>query len=61
MYTVYGNIKENIQDDKLEPNGRKVVTMTYIDANLLHDLTTGRAATGILHFVNGTPIEWFSK
>ena len=61
MYTVYGNVKENIPDDTLEPKGGKVVTTTYIDANLLHDLTTGRAATGILHFVNGTPIKWFSK
>ena len=35
--------------------------MTYEDANLYHDLVTGRAVTGILHFVNGTPVEWFSK
>ena len=32
-----------------------------MDANLYHDLVTGRAATGILHMVNGTPVEWFSK
>jgi hypothetical protein len=28
---------------------------------MMHDLTTGRSATGILHFLNQTPIEWFSK
>jgi hypothetical protein len=32
-----------------------------VDANLYHCLVTGRANTGILHFVNQTPIEWFSK
>jgi hypothetical protein len=28
----------------------------------MHDLTTGRTVTGILHLVNSTPAEeWFSK
>jgi hypothetical protein len=27
----------------------------------MHDLTTGRSCTGILHLVNQTPVEWFSK
>jgi len=26
-----------------------------------HDWTTGRAVTGTLDFLNGTPIDWFSK
>jgi hypothetical protein len=43
------------------PLGKPVVTTTYVDANLYHDLVTGRAVTGVLHLVNGTPIEWFSK
>ena len=32
-----------------------------MDANLLHCLATGRSVSGILHFLNQTPIEWFSK
>ena len=28
---------------------------------MIHDLTTGHSATGILHFLNQTPIDWFSK
>ena len=36
-------------------------SISYVDANLYHDYTNGRALTGILHFVNGTPIAWFSK
>jgi hypothetical protein len=26
-----------------------------------HDMITGRSVTGILDFVNGTPIDWFCK
>jgi hypothetical protein len=40
------------------------VTLThYVDANdLFHDIITGRSAvTGILHLVNKTPINWYSK
>jgi hypothetical protein len=33
----------------------------YVDANLMHDVATGRSVTGILHLVNKTPIEWYSK
>ena len=35
--------------------------MTYFDANLMHDVVAGCSATGILHFLNQTPWEWFSK
>ena len=28
---------------------------------LLHDVLTGRSVTACLHFVNATPIDWFSK
>ena len=60
-YSVYGNVKEGIPADAPEPLGRPVCTVTYVDANLHHCHTTGRALTGILHFVNGTPIDWIAK
>lgn len=41
--------------------GPEVVSVTYVDANLQYCLNTGSSATGILHLVNGTPIDWFSK
>ena len=31
------------------------------DTNLLHNLIMGRSATGLLHFLNQTPIDHFSK
>jgi hypothetical protein len=43
------------------PKGRVVRTTTYQDANLFHDLVTGRSITGILHMLNQTPTHWFSK
>jgi hypothetical protein len=40
----------------------KHVTLShYVDANLKHDVATGRSVTGILHLVNKSPIEWYSK
>jgi hypothetical protein len=33
----------------------------HVDANLMHDIATGRSVTGILHLVNKTTIEWYSK
>ena len=32
-----------------------------MDANLYHDLITGCSDTGILHLINQTPIDWFTK
>jgi hypothetical protein len=59
--TVYGNVKEDLPSDAPKPLGKMVVTTSYVDANLLHCLVTGRSVTGILHFLNGTPIDWYSK
>jgi hypothetical protein len=59
--SVYGKVSELIPDDIPPPLGKPVVFTHYFDANLMHDLLTGRSVTGILHFVNQTPMDWFSK
>ena len=61
MYTVYRDVKELIPQDILEPLGNHVVTISYVDANLFHDIITGRSVSGILHMLNKTPIDYFSK
>ena len=61
MYSVYGNCKEIIDKSNPRALGNSVTTTTFVDANLYHDLLTGRACSGILHLVNGTPGDWFSK
>ena len=59
--TVYGNVKEDVPEDAPEPLGKCIHLTSYVDANLMHDLITGRSVTGILHFLNKTPIEWYTK
>ena len=38
-----------------------VQTTHYVDANLHHDLATGKAVTAVLHFLNQTPIDAYTK
>ncbi len=60
-HTCYQGAKEEIPSDAPVPKGKAVVTTTYVDANLLHDLISGRSVTGIVHFLNGTVVDVFSK
>ena len=59
--TVYGRAHEVIPRDIPTLLGCPLVLTTYVDANLYHDMLTGRALMGMYHFVNGTPIDWFCK
>ena len=59
--TVYRAMEELLPDNAPEPLGKPVTLTHFVDANLMHDLSTGRSLTGILHLANKTPIEWFSK
>ena len=59
--SVCGEVRECLPTDAPPPKGKPVVSSTHKDANLLHCLMTGRAVSGILHFFNQTPIDWFSK
>ena len=61
MHTVYGSPTEELPNGMPPPKGKAVRTTTFKDANLMHDCVTGRSATGVLHFLNQTPIDWFSK
>ncbi len=59
--SVYGECTELVPDDANEPLGKPVTLTHYVDANLMHDITTGKSVTGILHLLNKTPIDWYSK
>ena len=39
--TVYGNVKEEIPKDIPKPLGKRVITTTFLDTNLLHNIVTG--------------------
>ncbi len=58
---VYGQVQEEIPSDVPTPLGEPVVTTTFFDANLMHDITTGKSVTAVLHFANTTPFDWYSK
>jgi hypothetical protein len=60
-HSVYGNSNKELPFNMPVPLGKAVCTTMFEDANILHDLTTVRSVTGILHLINQTPIAWFSK
>ena len=60
-YSIYGNVKELKPSDAPEPLGKRVTLTTYVDANLYHDMLTGRSVTGVLHLLNKMPAQWYSK
>jgi hypothetical protein len=59
--SIYGDCKEQVPEDAPRPLGKPVIMTTYVDANLCHDMTTGKSVTGVLHFLNKTPIDAFTK
>ena len=59
--SVYSGACEQIPHDIPEPLGKHVQTTHYVDANLHHDLATGKAVTAVLHFLNQTPIDAYTK
>ena len=60
---MYGKVVEEIPKDALDHLGNKVVTRstTFLDANLMHDVFSGRTVTATLHFFNITPGDWYSR
>lgn len=60
-YSIYGNVREDLPNDLPKALGKPVTLTHYVDANLYHDVMTGRSVTGILHLINKTPIDWYSK
>ena len=59
--SIYGEIREEIPEDAPRPLGNSVNFVHYVNANLYHDYITGRSVTGMIHCVNQTPIDWYSK
>ena len=52
--TVYEGAKEIVPEDAPEKRGNRVTVITFVDANLMHDIISGKSVTGILHFLNKT-------
>ena len=43
------------------PKGKPVTMTAFQDSSLYHCKLTGRAVTGIIHMINKTPFEWYTK
>ena len=52
---------EDIPEDAPKPKRKAVRLSTYVDANLMHCKVTGRSVTGIIHMINVTILDWFTK
>jgi hypothetical protein len=59
--SVYGDVLEIIPKDTPPPLGGSITLTHDQDANLFHDIITGHSITGILHFMNKMPVDWYSK
>ena len=59
--SVYGKVQELTPHDAPAPLGKNVVTISYHDENVYHNVTTGRSVTGLFYMLNKTPIDWHSK
>lgn len=59
--SVYGGAEELIMEDIPQALGKPVVLTTFVNPNLYHDLITGHSVTGVIHLLNQTVVDWFSK
>ena len=61
MHTFYVDCEDAVSNDLPQPKEKNVCMTSMVDANLMHCIVTGKSATGILHLINQTPIDWFSR
>jgi hypothetical protein len=57
----YPDASEELPPDAPTPKGVPVTTLCYVDADHAHDTVTRRSVSGILLFLNGMPVKWYSK
>jgi transposase InsO family protein len=57
----YPGVHEELPPDAPTPKGKIANITCYCDSDHAGDLVTRRSTTGILLFVNNTPIKWYSK
>lgn len=57
----YRDYKEAIPSDMPEPRGKTVQMTTFVDSDHAGDTVTRRSRTGVLVFLNRSPIVWHSK
>ena len=58
---IYGEIKEEMPPNLVEPKMKEVFITVYFDAAFANDMLTRRSTTGIIVFLNSTPVKWVCK
>ena len=58
---MYPDASEEIPPGSQEPLGKAKQVNVFADAAHADDFITHRSTAGIIKFVNGTPIQWYSK
>jgi hypothetical protein len=59
---IYGdNLIEDLPTDMPKPKMKPVDITIYFDASFGSDMLTRRSVTGIVVFLNSTPVKWFCK
>ena len=58
---LYPYAREQIPEDKPESKGKPVHITFYFDSDHAHDVISRHSVTGILIFINNTPVQWYSK
>ena len=61
MYSVYGDVKEQLPSDMPIPKGKRIRVWAMVDANLMFCKVTGKSCTGVTYFLNQTLVDWFCK
>ena len=59
--TPFKDVREEFPTNMPAARGLPVLMTTFHDANLGHDKISGKSVTGVLHYFNKTPIDWFTK
>jgi hypothetical protein len=57
----YPNAKEILPPNMPEPRGRVMQMTAYVDADHAGDLVSRRSRTGVLIYLNYSPIIWYTK
>ena len=58
---MHGDVSETLPSNAPEALGKSVQLTHCVDADLLHDVSTGQSVTACPHFVNAMPVDWHSK
>ena len=58
---IYGEIKEEMPPNLVEPKMNEVFITVYFYAAFANDMLTHRSTTGIIVFLNSTPVKWVCK